>query len=394
MESLKKHISANTKARELGTIEPASFVLKNPFSWQGDMLKLVIREYQFLKKLHKKVPEWTKKAVLGYDKKAIEQCSSSITANYKFKDISVQKSLDLTGGYGIDSYYLSRKSNKHHFCEINKDLCNVVSYNFKTLGADNITIHNISAEEFIDKTKEKFDIIYIDPDRRDGAQQRKFQLEDLRPNLLNIQSQLAAISPMLVIKLSPIIDIQVVLKSIEKIQKIQIIGVKGEVKELVLFVEPQLNKKPFIETANFNGKRWETDEIQLNLDFEKPTYSKPLKYIYEPNACLMKTMEWSYIAQHYSLKKIAPQSHYFTSDCLVYNFPGRTFQTNSVQHFKKKHFSDWSNEAYSVLSRNFGKTSEHLKKQFRIKESDLHFLIFTSDLNQSKIVIKATKHNT
>lgn len=394
MKDLEKHIKANIEARKLGKINPAEFVLKNPYGWDPSMLSQVIKEYQFLQKLEVKVPEWHDKTVLGYDKKAIEQCSSSLTAAYKFKNIVSKNSLDLTGGFGIDSFFLSLTSDSHHYCEQNEELAEIVKHNFKKLAVSNVHFHQLSAERYVSDDSQQYDVIFIDPDRRPSNNQRKFQLEDLSPNLLELKDKLYTLSPLIIIKLSPIIDLSVILESFTNVSKIQIIAIKGEVKEVVVLVEPRVNKNTTIETANYINSGWMVDEFEPSLEQDPLHYDKVKLFLYEPHAGLMKTQAWWYIQQQYKLSKIAPHSHYFTSDEYLENFPGRVLNVTEVYEFKKKNFKKWIGGNYSVLSRNFGKPAEQLKKQFKIKESAEYFLIFTSDLHHNKIVIIANKLNT
>ena len=61
-------------------------------------------------KCKKKLPKWFKTMQILYPNKLnIEQSSSELTANYKSKLIKGESLVDITGGFGVDSYYFSKK---------------------------------------------------------------------------------------------------------------------------------------------------------------------------------------------------------------------------------------------------------------------------------------------
>ena len=75
-----------------------------------------------------------------------EQCSSELTARYKASLVSGEKMVDLTGGYGVDTYFLSERFAHTDYIEQNAELCRIATHNF----ADKpISIHNTTAEDFL-----------------------------------------------------------------------------------------------------------------------------------------------------------------------------------------------------------------------------------------------------
>ena len=99
-------------------------------------------------------------------KKAAEQCSSEQTAAYKQELIGESSTIcDLTGGLGIDSYFLSRKAKHLTYIERFPVYCEAAKHNFSVLEANNITIINADAAQVVD-TLPEVDAFYIDPARR------------------------------------------------------------------------------------------------------------------------------------------------------------------------------------------------------------------------------------
>src|SRR5690606_37991222 len=94
--------------------------------------------------------------------RAFAQASSEQTAKYKATLVNGKKMTDLSGGMGIDSYFFSRNVTQLHYIEKDSELCELNRKNFELLNATDITVHNLSAEDFLN-SNEKFDIIYLDP---------------------------------------------------------------------------------------------------------------------------------------------------------------------------------------------------------------------------------------
>ncbi len=113
--------------------------------------------------------------------------SSEASSQYKASLISGTSLIDLTGGFGIDDFYFSKTFQKVIHCEINEELSNIVSYNFKVLGIHNISTISGDSIEYLENSTEKFDWIYVDPARRDSSKSKVFLLKDCIPNVVDLQ---------------------------------------------------------------------------------------------------------------------------------------------------------------------------------------------------------------
>jgi len=134
-----------------------------------------------------KIPSWfTNKDIYYPPKINIEQTSSEITANYKSKLIEGGTIIDLTGGFGVDCFYFSKQFKKVIHCEINEVLSTLVKHNYEQLKIKNIQTFSGDGIEYLKKSKEKFDVIYIDPSRRNETKGKVFLLQDCIPNVPKI----------------------------------------------------------------------------------------------------------------------------------------------------------------------------------------------------------------
>ena len=199
----------------------------------------------------------------------LEQASSQNTAEFKAQFFEGEKFIDLTCGFGIDAYFLSQNFKETTLVEQNEALLEVVKHNWKVLGR-NANFINQKLEDFLNENNQKFDLIYLDPARRDNYNRKVFLLEDLSPNLIEIQEKLTELSDEILVKLSPLIDLQHLVSSLQNIAKIWIVAVKNEVKEVLIYLEKTENQ-PEISCINLQSTE---PELHFNLDDEKHCQSE------------------------------------------------------------------------------------------------------------------------
>ena len=145
-----------------------------------------------LQKTHRKIPDWLEpgKALYFPEKLNLEQCSSARTGKFKASLLPANSTvLDLTGGFGVDSYYFAQRAKNVTHCEINPELSEIVAYNLSELGADNVQFHTGDGIAFLSSSNARYDCIYTDPSRR-VKNQKVFRLEDCEPNIVAHQNLL------------------------------------------------------------------------------------------------------------------------------------------------------------------------------------------------------------
>ena len=116
--------------------------------------------------------------------------------------------------------------------------------------------------------------------------------------------------------------------------------------------------------------------------------------MYEPNSSLMKSGAFKLISQHFGIEKLHVNSHLYTSDNLVSDFPGRIFEVVGFAPFNKKikkELLKGITEA-SVATRNFPLSANDLRKTLNLKESDKNFVFGTTLIGEKKVVILAKKY--
>ena len=203
-------------------------------------------------KSEKKLPSWFNAKNIYYPPKvSIEQTSSEVTASYKSGLVFGKSILDFTGGFGVDSYYFSKLFQKVIHCEITKSISEIAAHNFKQLAILNIETISENGLEYLKKSTEIFDVIYIDPSRRNDAKGKVFLLRDCEPNVPDNMSFLFEKTNTILIKNSPILDITSAINELSFVKEIHIIAINNDVKELLFLLEKDYKKEIQIKTINF-----------------------------------------------------------------------------------------------------------------------------------------------
>ncbi|MDH6253960.1 16S rRNA G966 N2-methylase RsmD [Chryseobacterium sp. H1D6B] len=353
---------------------------KSPF--EDVSMPEIVQQIKGRQVAQKKFPFLLKDGIIFPPQLNLEQTSSEKTAVYKSKILSGKKLIDLTSGFGIDAYHLSQNFDDIILIEQNNELLEIVQHNWNILDKKARFI-NKKLEDFLSENQEKFDVIYLDPARRDQNKNKVFLLEDLSPNILEIQDQLLSISETVVIKLSPLIDLKYLISAVSNISRIDIIALKNEVKELVLFLSNKNSGNIICNCVNL-----ESEENMLTFTFgeeenAQAAYSEPEKFIYIPNNSILKAGIFNLISEKFNVKKLHPNTHLYTSSERIDDFPGRVIEIEVVdnKNIKKK-------EQFNIISKNYPLKPEEIKKKYQLKDGGEKYLIFTQS-KKGKIILKS-----
>lgn len=354
--------------------------------------RLIIEQIEAKKRSEKKLPTWFNTDDIYYPNKLnIEQTSSEITANYKASLVSGQSLIDLTGGYGIDTYYFAKYIKKVIHCEINNELSEITKHNFKVLKATNITClndHGIDALKRLDQT---FDWIYIDPSRRDDSKNKVFLLSDCTPNVKTFQGLFLKYAKHVMIKTSPLLDIKATNTDLKHIKALHIVAVNNEVKELLWILERNYQSELNIKTINITKSQQQLFEFNFEDESkESATYSLPLTYLYEPNSAILKSGAFNSVSTILRIPKLHKHSHLYTSEHLI-DFPGRRFKIEKNISFNKKEFAKLRISKANVTTRNFPLSVGAIRKMLSIKDGGNRFLFFTTNKDDEKIIVICSK---
>lgn len=363
---------------------------KSPF--QDISPQELAEQIQAKKKCEKKLPIWFNTPHIYYPNKLnIEQCSSEATAKYKASILSGKTLVDLTGGFGVDTYFFSKGIDKVFHCEINHNLSEIAAHNLEVLGVENTIFIPKDGMEFLNGSDQKFDWLFVDPSRRSESKGKVFMLSDCSPNIVEHLPLLFQKSKHVLIKASPLLDITIGLNELAHVKEIHIVALKNEVKELLWVLEKEYKGQTHIKTLNITPSK--PQRFNFNLPEEKdtlPTYELPLDYLYEPNAAILKAGAFKIISKALKIHKLHEHSHLFTSKDLM-EFPGRVFHIEEVIGYSKKKLKPLMGTRANITVRNFPDSVATIRKKHKIKDGGEVYLFFTRLKNNQLAVIKTVK---
>ncbi|WP_297706259.1 class I SAM-dependent methyltransferase [uncultured Eudoraea sp.] len=354
--------------------------------------KELAQQIEGKKKCAVKLPTWFGAAEIYYPSKLnIEQSSSENTALYKASLLSGNSLLDLTGGFGVDGYFFSQKIPQVILCEISRELSEITAHNLNILRANNIKILNVDGIEYLKKSDQSYDWIYIDPSRRDKTKGKVFKLSDCSPDITEHLDLLKKKSKAILLKTSPLLDITMGLTELKNVEEIHVVAVNNDVKELLWIIKDNNLPDPLIKTINIKNTQDEAFEYKRsNENSTKSEFSKPLDFLYEPNAAILKAGAFKTLGNKFHLKKLHEHTHLYTSVKEV-NFPGRVFRILSTHPYSKKSIAALNIEKANITIRNFPITVADIRKKYKITDGGELYLFFVKDLNNKLLILKCSK---
>lgn len=385
-EFIQKHLHQDT----------ASLMLQANRYPNMPMLELV-QQIQARQKAALKLPTWAKHPEVVFPVLvSVEQSSSEATAFYKANLVNGEMLIDLTGGYGVDSYFFSKNFKEVVHLEQNADLQEIASHNFSLLGASNITSSHTAAETFLQSFEGVADVIYLDPARRGNSNEKLHLLQDCEPDILNLLPMLLQKAKRVLLKTSPMLDIDLAIEQLGSVAKLWVIALQNEVKEVLYLIEPhaQMGAKIPRTAINLqpNGEHQQVDFDKASEEDAIVNFTDPQEFIYEPNAAILKAGAYRFLAQQFGLDKLHPNSHLYTSNILISDFPGRKFRCVGTSRYSKKELlKQLPENKANITIRNFPESVSEIRKKTGIKEGGNIYLFFTTDRHQKPVVLKCEK---
>ncbi len=380
------HPEVNTFIKDHVNDDPAELMLK-AHRYPDLPMAEIAEQIKSRQKARSKLPEWVQDFGLVFPPSSnLEQASSERTAKFKSRNLVGNRFADLTGGTGIDACYLSAGFQHSWYVEKDSTLCRLAEHNFRHLGRE-IRVVNRDAESFLRDSDSGFDLLYIDPSRRDRQKNRVYGLEDCEPDVFHLSGQMLNKAKNVLIKASPMLDIRSILRKLEQVYKVQVISVQNEVKEVLIWMNNEKTTEARIEAF---GLRSTGEDHAFGFCFSEEEraevqYGLPERYICEPDSSLMKAGAFNLIAARYNLVKLHPNTHLYTSDAEVRDFPGRIFEVKQLVKPSARAFKDISAQGrINVLVRNYPLGANEIKKRYRLTDGGDDYLCFCTLANGEK----------
>ncbi|MBL4803673.1 MAG: hypothetical protein JKY71_02320 [Alphaproteobacteria bacterium] len=344
-------------------------------------------------KARHKVPHWfeNENILMFPAANLVEQASSAATALYKSSVFKGETFVDLTGGMGVDSWAFSQSFTKGVCIEHNVDAAKLLAHNLPQICEGSVDVVHASAEKFIE-TMENTGLVFIDPQRRDNNAKGKFRFEDCSPDIVQLLPALKDKAKTIVIKASPMMDIQQGIEQLECVTQVHVLEKQQNCKEVLFVMEPDTqgsNPEIIAAALDENGKMLHRiaflaeEELQYACDF-----ALPQTYLYEPGPAFIKSGGIKILCKKYAVSKLHPHTHLYTSQERIDDFPGRIFKINGVH---KAQTNDIPEKKANLAVRNFPMSVENLRKKLKIAEGgDMYYFACTL-MDDRKIVLSAVK---
>lgn len=378
---VQSYISANLKA------DTVSLLLK-PQQFPGITQKELVEQIESKKKSAAKLPSWFAADHIYYPNKLhIEQSSSEVTASYKSALLPADRILDGTGGMGVDSYYFSLKAQLVDYCEQNATLWEITRYNLGRMGVENIRLHQEDVLDFLKNTDTHYDLIYLDPSRRSSSGKKIVFFRDCEPDFPGHQAAFWEAGRQIMLKASPMHDIKAGIKELDYLREVHVVAVKNEVKELLFVMEKGFSGEAGIIATELDKNAAFTIGFRFSdEDRSTPSYSGPLKYLYEPSAAILKAGCFNYLAKDTGTSKLHPHSHLYTSDKWI-TFPGRQFRVLDFFPYSGRFMRKAGITKANIATRNFPESVARIRKRWHIQDGGDDYLFFTTDPQGKPIVV-------
>lgn len=415
----------------------------------------------------KKLPLWAQtEGIVFPEHLPLEQCSSQLTAEYKASLVRANDNgnnhlhsmTDLTGGFGVDAVMMGRWFQHLTYVEQRADLCDLARHNFPLLGLKDFEVVHADCTDMLNHLPHQ-NLVLIDPARRDANGRKTVAINDCKPDVCALNQQLLAVADVVMIKLSPMLDIASAERQLEGVKEIHVVSVGGECKEILIVLQGLAMGAPFrqaqgvpirqargvpirqaqgveqlvapvIHCVNItsdgipsagsgcthstsSGCTHSTGSECTHSTGSECTHSTSSgctqrfsfthaqeqeaqciytnevgRYLYEPNASLMKACPFRLLAQHYQLEKLHPNSHLYTSPNRIEDFPGRRFRVNDVLPVNKQTIKQISQLQQANISvRNFPASVAELRRRFRLADGGSAYLVATTLADGRKVVL-------
>jgi hypothetical protein len=367
------------------------------------------------RRIKDKLPSWYANDCLIYPSLlAAEQCSSEQTALYKQRLIDEgDRVCDLTGGLGVDAYFLSLKGRDLVYVERNALYCDVAACNMKQLGARNIRILNDDAMAFLVKNPDALsgiNVIYLDPARRGSGKKRVFAPEDCEPDLTELWPLLCRNRRRIIVKLSPMLDISNLLSRLPAVREIHIVSVRNDCKELLAVADTSCVPDDTKDSGTAPGDGADVQIYCVNSTVSGKEQSFHFRYgeekaavaafageigryLYEPNVSILKAGAYKTVSSRYGIEKLHTSSHLYTSDSCLPSFAGRIFEVSHVYKFDNRLCRNLSAQIprANMAVRNFPLSVDELRKRTRIADGGDVYLFASTLSGNRKVLVECRK---
>lgn len=363
-----------------------------------------VEQIEARRRLRSKLPEWYAQPdlIMG-GRIPAEQCSSQQTAMFKRSLLlpSATSLCDMTGGMGVDFWYMSQGLRRAIYTERQSQLCETARHNFRVLHQAFGSAVEIEVREGLSTELPipDVDVIYLDPARRSSQGARIYEISDCEPDVVAWQHELLKHCHQLITKVSPMADITRILSRLVWVTDLYVVSVRNECKELLIVQQPEVSKAELtIHCVDFlsNGEVMFSFPSHLNGSFPESCMATSVgEWFYEPDVSVMKAQGFRALAEHYEVSMLDADCHYFTSAQRVTDFPGRIFSVDAVIPFSSRLLKQLSRQIpqANIATRHFPLSADQLRQRSGIRDGGEVYLFGVTLCGVGPLIVQCHKAN-
>ncbi len=360
-----------------------------------------LQQVEGWQRMREKVPSWAAVEGLRYPHRlALEQCSGETAARYKSDVVrrlmqgteQPTSMADLTGGFGVDFSFVARCFTRATYVERQEALCTLARHNFPLLGLPQAEVVCADGTDYL-RAMAPVDLLFLDPARRDAAGRKTVMIADCEPDVCALQHTLLEKARIVVLKLSTMLDISGALHELQHVKEVHVVAAGGEAKDLLFVLERSFCGEPTVHVCE-NGQTFSfTYSEESNAQPAYAAAEELGQYLYEPGPATMKAGAFKLTASRFSLKKLHRNSHLYTSEAFVPDFPGRAFRIAHVLGFGKRELKTLHalTDCANLTVRNFPASVATLRKKLKLKEGGAFYIFATTLADESHALLVCTK---
>ncbi len=351
----------------------------------------ILNQIKARQKAEGKLPGWyATPGIIFPDPQAVEQASSEVTAREKASVVAPgYRALDLTGGLGADSASLAQHFAQVDYVEADEQRAALAQHNFRALGLTNIKVYQQTAELFLQKATDSYDLIYLDPDRRPGNQ-RVSALAHSRPNVLPLLPRLLLLGRQVLLKTAPLLDINATVELLPNLLQVLVVAYRNEVKEVLYLLQRDYKGPYTIRCVELFEKRKYDFEFDHREELqEEIKISEISDYLYVPGAAVLKAGAFKLAGSRHGLYKLHVNTHLYTADKHVAGFPGQVFKVLGIAAYRKKAVQALLPGRQANISvRNFPDSPEQVKKTLGVRDGgNLYLFAYRNAAGKPEIAV-------
>lgn len=329
---------------------------------------------------------------------SLEQATSARVARFHASLLEPgDKVLDMTCGLGIDAAMMARRGCDVTAVDINPLHAEAARYNYTDLNT--LKVIEGDSVEVLKNDTTHYDVIFVDPARRDTDGGRTYNMHDCAPDIIELMSLLACRADRLLAKLSPMLDITQTIRDLPGLTHLYVIEDAGECKEL--FADIDLHKATPADATVKNETEstipitvkgindftfTRAEEADATAVFGTPTKGD---YLFEPSAAIMKAAPFKLLCERFNLKSLSANTHVYFGPREVSDFPGRALRIIDVLPYAsgvlKRLSRTWPKGDVAV--RNFGISAKALQDKIKVKPGGDIRIVGVTDSNDTRMLL-------